>query len=90
MVLELLSSGLFGWHGEWLHTFPRYTNLDGSDLAAWNAWLGRPEAIGFLNDAVIECGRLAAVSARARGHAIIEPAGEGLEDGTIRGNLRPR
>ena len=87
-VLELNDSGLYSWRGEWLSLFPRYTDLDGIDLEAWNAWINRPETDKFLDDTIAECQRLAEISKHARGYAVVEGTNEPAKDGWIPGNLR--
>jgi hypothetical protein len=69
-VVERGSGGEFGWRGEWLSTFPRWTKLDAGDLAAWNKWIESAETNAFLDKAVVECQRLAEVSRKARGYAV--------------------
>jgi hypothetical protein len=87
-VAELNDNGMYAWRGELLYLFPRYTELDDEDLAAWNAWINRPEIDQFIDDFIIECQRLAEVSRHVRGYAVIEGTGEPEKDGWTKGNLR--
>jgi hypothetical protein len=87
-VLEMRSDGKYGWRGEWLYQFPRFTELDGRDLAAWNAWISSPEADRFLDGVIAECARLAEVSRRAKGYPTVVGTGECNQDGSIKANLR--
>jgi hypothetical protein len=80
-VLEINDNGLYSSRGEWLSSFPRYTELDEPDLAAWNAWVNRPETNQFLDDTIAECQRLAEVSRHARGYATLEGVQEPDENG---------
>lgn len=87
-VLEKRNDGKFGWRGEWLSLFPRCIDLDERDLDAWNDWINNPQSERFIDDTIAECQRLAEVSQRARGFALIQGAGERDRDGWIKGNLR--
>lgn len=87
-VLEMRDDGKYGWRGEWLSGFPRYTELSNSDFAAWNAWLDRPETARFLDETVAECERLAEVSRRATGYAVLTDVSEPDDSGWRGGNLR--
>ena len=87
-VLEQDTGGMYAWRGEWLSLFPRHIELDDSDLDAWNAWIDRSETNKFLDDTIAKCQRLAEVSERASGYAVVEGSGEPSEGGWIRGNLR--
>jgi hypothetical protein len=86
-VLEMRSDGRYAWRGEWLHLFPRFAELDDSDLAAWNAWISRPEIDRFLEEVIAECARLAEVSRRAQGYAVLVGNDERDESGWIKANL---
>ncbi|MDA0240639.1 MAG: hypothetical protein O3A84_11530 [Proteobacteria bacterium] len=87
-VLEMTDDGKYGWRGEILSLFPRYTELDTRDLEAWNAWINRTETENFLDDTIAECQRLAVISQHARGYAMVEGTGEPEQEGWIKGNLR--
>jgi hypothetical protein len=88
-VLEMRSDGGYGWRGEWLHLFPRFTELHNGDLTAWNAWISSPEVDRFLDDVIAECARLAEVSRRAHGYAVVAGSGErDQNEGWIKGILR--
>jgi hypothetical protein len=86
-VLEMRSDGRYGWRGEWLHRFPLITELDDRDLAAWNAWISRPEIDQFLDEVIAECSRLAEVSRHAQGYVVSVGDGERDENGWIKANL---
>ena len=86
-VLEI-KDGLYGWRGEWLSYFPKYMDLAEQDLAAWEAWLNRPETETFLDDTIAKCQRLADLSQNARGYAVVEGVGEVDERGVRRGHLK--
>jgi len=70
-VLEMNSSGMYAWGGEWLSQFPYWLELDQQDLEAWNAWLRRPETDVFLDETIEKCKVLAADSQRAKGYAVL-------------------
>jgi len=70
IVLEMLSDGEYGWRGEWLASFPRFTKLTDRDRAAWDAWMQTPATERFLDDTIAECERLAEASRDAQGYAI--------------------
>lgn len=86
-VLEMHGDGKYGWRGEWLYSFPRFTELDAHNLAAWNAWIGRPETGQFLDDTITECKRLSEVSRNAQSYAVLEASGELDDSGLIKANL---
>ena len=78
-VLEQMPDGLYGWRGEWLDTFPRFTPMTGEDRAAWEAWLAEPRMRTFLAEAFETCLRLVDVCRRAQGYARfvdVVPTGE--------------
>lgn len=81
-VLEMRSDGMFSWRGEWLSLFPRYTNMDDHDLAAWHDWLQRPETDIFFDETIEMCKRLAEISRKASGLAVFErkQGGDGQPD----------
>ncbi len=91
-VLEMRPDGKYSWRGEWLSLFPRYTELDASDLAAWNEWINQPQTNHFLDATIEECRRLAEISKHAKGYAVVqEDQSSGQEkgaDGWIKGSLR--
>ncbi len=73
-VFEMCSDGKYSWRGEWLSLFPRYTELDERDLAAWNDWLNRPQTDQFLDETIEKCHHLAEISRRAQGYAVVQGA----------------
>ena len=75
MVLEMGDDEKYGWRGDWLSLFPRYIELDDRDLAAWEAWLSRPQTDEFIDETIKECERLAEVSRHAVGYATYEKIG---------------
>ena len=75
-VLEMRTDEKLGWRGEWLSTFPRYTNLSTEDIAAWNKWIESPETKTFLDEALAECTRLANLSHKAQGYVLLHPTRE--------------
>jgi hypothetical protein len=87
-VLEMREDGKLGWRGEWLSSFPLYIELNTADIAAWNAWLSRPQTDLFLDETIAKCERLAETSRRAVGYATLEGTGQPDEDGLVRANLR--
>jgi hypothetical protein len=91
-VLEMRPDGKYSWRGEWLSLFPRYTDLDDRDLAAWNEWINRPQTEQFLDATIEECRRLAEVSKNAKGYAVIQedrpPGQEKSAGGWVKGSLR--
>jgi hypothetical protein len=78
--------------GEWLSSFPAFTDLDDQDRAAWADWLSSPKTEDFLDATIVECRRLAVAAQNARGYAVVEGAeGSSMEppqNGWIKGNLR--
>ena len=80
-VFELLDDGTRLWRGEWLSSFPQYTNLDERDMAVWTTWVESPGNLEFLDNAIKECQRLADGAADACGlpvfHSQIDPEGTG-------------
>ena len=87
-VLELNDDLMYSWGGERLSQFPEFIELDDDDLAAWNAWINRPETDQFLDETIEMCQRLVEVSKRASGHAAFEAVTAPDEDGWAQGNLR--
>jgi len=87
-VIEVLNEDKVGWRGEWLATFPEFTEIDDADWEAWTQWINRPETDGFLDDTISECRRLAEVSRKALGHAVLHDVGPMEPDGWPGGNLK--
>jgi hypothetical protein len=87
-VLEMNDDGLYSWCGEWLSSFPQYVELSQKDLAAWYAWINRPETDAFLEETIIECQRLVEVNRGAEGRIAVESHGERDEDGWVKGGHR--
>jgi hypothetical protein len=87
-VLEHRNDGKLGWRGEWLSSFPLYTELSIDDLRAWNAWISRPETDRFLDETIAKCKRLSEMSRNAQGYAVLGGKGEPNENGLIKANLR--
>jgi hypothetical protein len=69
-VLEMRADQKFGWQGEWLSTFPRYSKLSIEDIAAWKDWIEGPETNAFLDAAIAECKRLVNVNRNAQGYIV--------------------
>ena len=87
-VIEIDDNSMYLWRGEWLSLFPHYIELDEHDLAAWNAWIDRPEIDQFLDDTITECQRLAEISRHARGYPVLQGTREPDKNGLIPANLR--
>ncbi len=88
-VLEMRPDGKYGWRGELLQSFPKFTRLDNRDSAAWESWIKLPATDRFLDDTIEKCNKLAKSSENARGYAVIEGVGDQTPDnkGYIKGNL---
>jgi len=80
-VVELKESGKYGWRGEWLASFPKYTKLSKADLDAWREWLSKISVSDFLDEVIDECARLAEISQAANGYAVLS----GVENETRNG-----
>ena len=59
----------YTWRGEWLASFPLFTALDTSGLAAWKSWIKNPSQLRFLDETIEKCYRLADDSRHASGWA---------------------
>jgi TPR repeat protein len=79
---------LASWRGEYLSSFPLYTELEEDDLEAWRAWVDELKQHQFLDDTLAECRRMAEICRGVSGYAIVEGAGEPDENGFIEGNLK--
>jgi len=66
-VLEKNQDDTFGWRGEWLESFPKYTHLNASDMEAWQEWVTSPEIEEFLDETMEKCVRFSQVAKRATG-----------------------
>ena len=86
-VLEQMPNGLYGWRGEWLDTFPRFTPMTDEDRAAWGTWLAEPRMRTFLAEAFETCLRLVDVCRRAQGYARFVDVVPTGEEHWYRGNL---
>jgi hypothetical protein len=88
-VIVFDSDTTFYWPGEWLSPFPALITLDDLDLAAWQAWLGEPERVKFLEDTIAKCQELAISSRCAQGYAIFAGTGDRAVDGSLPGTWNP-
>lgn len=69
-VMRRDPDGVWWWAGDTLADFPRYTVLDDADLAAWRAWLARPEVGATLDAWVERCRAQARGNGGASGFAV--------------------
>jgi hypothetical protein len=79
---------LASWRGEYLSSFPLYTELEEDDLEAWRAWVDELKQHQFLDDTLAECRRMAEICRGVSRYAMVEGAGEPDENGFIEGNLK--